>query len=343
MKKHEIGGEFLIEHNDTVYNQYIDIVNFYGKNHILLDSGRSALKLIAKNIERKTIYLPNYICESVIQPFKLYGFEIYFYNINQDFQPQLNTIDLNKKIGAFLHMGYFGFDTNNNLNDIIKKLKKTGTIIIEDITHTILSKNKLDFKSDYYIASLRKWIGIYDGAVLITDSEIKELKLPNNNELLKLRKVADKQKNDYLNNMTTSKKYLDVYMEAEKTLNGLNVYSISDESKLILATTDFSKIQMIRRNNYKTLRDKLANYNSLQLKKHTVPLSFPMLTEKRNSIRKELIKEQIFCPIHWPRPKDTGENILFDLEISIPIDQRYNLNDMTNILTKINKITGSDK
>ena len=63
MKKHEIGGEFLIEHNDTVYNQYIDIVNFYGKNHILLDSGRSALKLIAKNIERKTIYLPNYICE----------------------------------------------------------------------------------------------------------------------------------------------------------------------------------------------------------------------------------------------------------------------------------------
>ena len=137
-------------------------MDFYGKYYDLFDSGRSALRFLGSKIKHKVVLLPNYICDSVILPFKQLNYEIRFYDIDINLKPVVNKIH-SKDIGIFIHMGYFGFNTNKDLKKIIDFMRKSGVLIVEDITHSFLSKNKHNFLSDYYLVSLRKWFGIYDG------------------------------------------------------------------------------------------------------------------------------------------------------------------------------------
>ena len=71
-----------------------------------------------------------------------------------------------------------------------------------------------------------------------------------------------------------------------------------------------------------------------------VPVFFET-TEKRNAVRKSLIEEQIYCPIHWPKNKlvtpEMKVNDIFDKELSLICDQRYTECDMERILEVINK------
>ena len=70
-----------------------------------------------------------------------------------------------------------------------------------------------------------------------------------------------------------------------------------------------------------------------------VPLVFPVIaksSEIRDSVRKHLIDNDIYCPVHWPLPNNMG----FDCkaldyskrELSIVCDQRYDLVDMQRII-----------
>ena len=171
----EIGGEFWLT---KVPNKYIDSspewINEWG-NHILTSSGRGAIMLMLKHVKdrvtSKIALLPAYICESVIMPFIREGYNCYFYDINYDLKPNIESIkcNLKMKIGIFLHMGYFGFSTNDNLYTIISDLKSSGTIIVEDVTHTLFSKFERYPENDYYVASvarLRKWAGLPSGGFI---------------------------------------------------------------------------------------------------------------------------------------------------------------------------------
>jgi hypothetical protein len=51
-----------------------------------------------------------------------------------------------------------------------------------------------------------------------------------------------------------------------------------------------------------------------------------------------LIREQIYCPIHWPKSPyhgDCGE--LYDRELSLICDQRYDLTDMARMVGVIQR------
>lgn len=59
-----------------------------------------------------------------------------------------------KNLGLFLHMEYFGFDTNSNLTSVLQELKKQSTIIVEDVTHTLFSNINRFTENDYYVGSI---------------------------------------------------------------------------------------------------------------------------------------------------------------------------------------------
>lgn len=70
---------------------------------------------------------------------------------------------------------------------------------------------------------------------------------------------------------------------------------------------------------------------------------FPVyIPEIRDSIRKELIENRIYCPVHWPAPvqldvaaREKSENI-YNQIMSIPCDQRYKEQDMKRLVDIIN-------
>ncbi len=67
------------------------------------------------------------------------------------------------------------------------------------------------------------------------------------------------------------------------------------------------------------------------------PLFIPIMVDNRNIIRRALFSENIFVPIHWPNEDASlqGNNELYEVELSLICDQRYDQGDMERILRGI--------
>src|SRR5699024_210390 len=101
-----------------------------------LMNGRGAINHLLNElkISNRTVYLPSYLCESVIQPFEEHNYSVYFYDINDDLTIDIESISFEKSVGIFFVLSYFGFNTHENFREIRGKFNKS-TVIIEDTTH----------------------------------------------------------------------------------------------------------------------------------------------------------------------------------------------------------------
>jgi len=129
-REFKIGGEFEID------PQIFEDINFesYKNDQFLFSNGRSALMAIMKfaaSMNSSVIYIPYYICESVVFACQKSGFKIEFYELTSEFSfpiEKINEIEINATI---LTVNYFGF-----INDakIIKQIKaiRPDVITISD-------------------------------------------------------------------------------------------------------------------------------------------------------------------------------------------------------------------
>ena len=117
-------------------------------------------------------------------------------------------------------------------------------------------------------------------------------------------------------------------------------------SYAIYKTEDLLAMRHKRRENAQYLHDNLKDVKFIcELTENAVPLFVPIFFEtpkQRTAVRKKLIKAQIYCPIHWPKPTlipaDFEANKIYDTELSLICDQRYDLTDMERMVTLINSI-----
>ena len=80
-------------------------LNFLKKNYIY-PNGRCALFFILKKIKKKvkTIYVPSYLCESILQPIRTLNMNYKFYEVKNDFRFQLPK----ENNSAIIFLNYFG-------------------------------------------------------------------------------------------------------------------------------------------------------------------------------------------------------------------------------------------
>ena len=116
-------------------------------------------------------------------------------------------------------------------------------------------------------------------------------------------------------------------------------------SYALYKSEDISDMRRKRRENAKYIHDHLNLTFLNQLTDKAVPLFVPVFfetTEQRNAVRKKLIEAQIYCPIHWPKPAlipaDFEANKIYDTELSLICDQRYDLTDMERMVTLVTSI-----
>lgn len=74
----EIGGFFELELSNN---------SEYHKNALRLNTGRNCIEYILKTNKYKKIFLPYYICYSVLEVINKLGIDVEFYNINYNFEP----------------------------------------------------------------------------------------------------------------------------------------------------------------------------------------------------------------------------------------------------------------
>lgn len=323
----EIGGEFWeipISKNEN---------NIFPNNTQWYLSGRNALCSIIEQIgDKHTVAIPSWCCDSMIEPFINAGYEVHFYPVIWDGQvKQKITLDCD----VLLELDYFGYSTNS-----AKNYNYNG-VIIRDLTHSILSGAPK--KADYYFGSLRKWCGFPTGGFAwANDGTELKVDKTTNGEYIHLRKIAMEQKNEYIHGKRGDKQFLQLFKQAEELLsaNDTPASGISDINKA--KQLDVKTIKNQRRSNAEVL---ISSLNELvmfpQVNSTDCPLFVPIIVPngKRDELHKYLIEKNIYCPIHWPITKfhnlDKRESYIYENEISLICDQRYNKQDMIRIVDTI--------
>lgn len=335
----EIGSEFEWS--------YINRLEWlpHGEDTIFTFSGRTAIETALKNIKcKRTALVPSYCCESMLIPFRDLNVKLDFFEVkNKDdgIQIIIDKENLMKQDVLFL-CNYFGFRIDFP-DDLIKTFQDRGGVVIEDITHSLLSKKLWYTDSDYWVASLRKWGDLLDGGYCNSRKRklyFKPLHKPKNSFIEK-KIQAMKLKRLYLEGNKVDKNiYQSMFAECNSFLaKNYQDTLMTEVSYFLINQWNTLDIRTKRINNakilYAGLRD-LENIEPLFLEERMdCPLFVPVIIKRkyRDTIRKKLIENQIYCPVHWPKPAVECTLELYDIELSLVCDQRYERKDMNRILS----------
>lgn len=354
----EIGSNFwLTEFQDQQKtNNKFEIFGLTQKNQtIYTSSGRGAFSLILDHIKplSKRVLLPLYYCESVELPLVCRNYEIFFYEINNDLTT--NNVSLLEQIekyrpGLVYFISYFGFDTLEGTRKYYPYIRNKNSIIIEDITHLLFSRVEKS-GADYYLASLRKWLAIPDGGIAISAKERIDLKKTSIQKVMVEMNLNGMQlKHQYVQNPVPELKerFRKLFAGSEELLNkDCGFYNMSSTSRNLLSEMNFNGLCNSRRENYLFLNDNLKSISWLKPVFHSlpgemVPIFYPIYVKnKRDDFQKYLASKDIYTTVHWPVPQSCKDSLTHNTEyiynfiLSIPCDQRYNLDDMERIISEI--------
>lgn len=302
-------------------------------------SGRSALQSIIKElVDCKSVSLPSWCCDSMIKPFIDAGMTVSFYPVYWN-KELIQEVDTNSDV--ILLMEYFGYD-----NPVSVSASFSG-IVIRDVTHSVFSNSFED--ADYYFGSLRKWCGIWTGGFAwANDGHPLSVSNLSSKDYVELREKAMHEKAKYIADTKTytanhDKRYLNLFSEAETILDNVGEEAAIERDIYMALHLDVETMKTKRRSNAAILMEAFKDWLLFpELKYNDCPLFVPILIPegKRNELKQYLINNKIYCPVHWPLSSyhdiEDCERFVYDNELSLVCDQRYDKNDMVRIVEAIN-------
>ncbi len=329
MMRNEIGSEYwdipLSDHQNNVFP--------YHTQWYL--SGRSALKAIIRDLKNcRTVALPSWCCDSVIKPFVDAGIKVYFYSVWYD---GALLQDMRFDCDALLVMDYFGYTTTK------QELLNYNGIVIRDLTHSLFSSTYDD--ADYLFGSLRKWCGVWTGGfVWSKDGHTLPMEQIEDNGYTNIREHAMKMKKEYIYGDNLGKEYLEEFNKAEELLEDIGMLPASERDKKLACLINVEYIKEKRRANASVLQEAFPEWLFFsRLDFSDCPLFVPVFipNNQRDGLRRYLIDQSIYCPVHWPLSKYhnllSKEREIYENELSLVCDQRYNVEDMTRMVNEIKR------
>lgn len=342
-----MGGEFEIDFN-AIQGLHGKLPNEFSRGQFY-SSGRAALYHIldfSKQLGKNKILLPDFVCESIVEIVNFIEIPFEFYSVNTDLSVNAASVKKNYKPGCqVLIINYFGgVDIQSEINKI-KYIDSRASIIIDNAQALFSMFDSYDV--DFMFTSFRKQLPVPDGALVISKYDgLNECNTENSFAQFKLAGGLLKNFRKY--NSVTDFLYLDLFNKGENLITENINANITDITIHILSKLDFSSIRNKRIENATFLMEGLLELgvNSiLNFKKGQVPLFVPVILKNRDIILNELMDNKIYCPVHWPRCKETASinQKLYDEELSLVIDQRYNKNDVSKILIVLARILNNEK
>ena len=331
--KYEI-GKYSNEEGFSTYEKL--------NNALCLRSGRDALKMIAREYDKTKVFLPALSCESMILPFEMFGHEVIFYKLNDDYTIDIgylkNELENIKDISLFLYMDYFGIECTADANLIYLKEKYPKLVFIEDRTHNIIWNRKRSFEPEYIMASIRKWINIPDGGLLWSNHAFKNKKIISDSEFALEKAKAQGMRWEYfrIGDEEIKSEYRKIFSEVSNILDkDTKVCRMSKYSFNKICRADWKMIREQRMNNSRRLISylKKANAKLIQDSVGISDLYVPFLVDNRNEIQNILSKMGIFNTIIWPLSDKQRKTCSVSEKtemymLAAPCDQRYVEEDM---------------
>ena len=343
--------EYGIEHPGILLpDGYFASFEKYGREITFLRNGREALLYASCNCKpgkEAIILCPAYSCWSMTAPFEFSGWTVVYYRLNDDLtidEDYLKMLLRGCKADAILTMNFYGSASTNAAIAIVKEFNEKITII-EDFSHCTFCLDLIfNEKVDYYVSSIRKSIGVCDGAVILC-------KKPTNKAYIgsaapdfgQLRLGAQQQKGRYAFTKSSDDKdvFLSELRRGEEMIDKLDgVHPISEVSQKQIESINGAEIAFARRENMKhlweLLNGRVKMIPGLERSFGGAPFALPILVNNRDSVQKKLAQKGVYAPVLWPA-SDQARKVcevsafVADHMLSIPIDQRYNYDDIEDI------------
>lgn len=303
-----------------------------GLNEYMTDSGRSSLRLILSSLKDRTFLIPDFLCKSVIDVFNDLEIDYNFYGIRDNLSIAYNTIET-AVFDVLYIINYFGV-----MNFDYNRLKK-GQFLIEDNVFLPIFEKPEQVKNWIGYNSYRKISPLADGSLIKSTIKLSaDLVKQNTSSFAQLKYKAKNIKHGFIQNGSFSEnEYLSLYREAEVILDSQKeIFEISRQS--IFRLMDFLidlPDEYKKRNENKAVLDQYLEKFAIRMNSE-YPSYYVLKVDDRDALKKSLMKENIFLPVHWPPPCQI-EKPLFNTILSIPLDSRYNEKDLINVATKIHE------
>jgi len=309
---------------------YLEFERFYGKEYhdglFRFDSVRSALMFVVERRGYRKLYLPLYLCGCIMELLAAYSIKYDFYAIDEQFHPVFDK-KLNEDECLFL-VNYFGQFSNDEIQEYHCRYHN----LFVDSTQAFFQKPAPGVDTAY---SCRKYFGVSDGAYLSMDTRASSEyeRLPVDDATEKMRYIMGRFE-------TSGNRYYSAFAENEKINRGQPVKRMSRLIQNILKGIDYQRVIDTRRQNMRYLAETLNEKNQLHIKHDAGLFFYPLLVENGNALKRKLIERKIYVPTLWPnvledtRP-DTWEHYCADNIVFLPVDQRYDREDMEYMVRQV--------
>ena len=312
-----IGGYFELElHRGREYHQ----------DAIRLNTGRNAFEYILRAKKYKKVFLPYYTCDVMLEPINKLKLKYEFYHIDETFRPVFDfaTIAYDE---VFVYTNYFG------ICDIqaLEVTSKCANLVIDN-SQSFFSQSLPNVDTFY---SPRKFFGVPDGGYLYTNKKL-EMNIETDNSSNRFSHLIGRIENG------TEESY-PKFKENEQNLCKQSIKKMSRITQRLLQSINYMQIADIRKVNFQYLNDNLGKRNliHLDIKSEAVPMVYPFRSDNE-AIRTKLANDKIYVGAYWPNVLswcDEGKlEYGFPKTIMpLPIDQRYDINQLSRIIEAIEK------
>lgn len=307
-----IGGYFELEVSSRSNS-------FLHDDAILLNTARNCFEYILKANNARHVYMPRFTCDVMLEPLNKLDIPYTFYSINKNLEIISNP-ELDK--GEYLlYTNYFGIKDqySHEMSELY------GNNLILDCSQAYYFE---PLKTGHTIYSPRKFFGLPDGGCLYTSKTLSgELPIDSSADRMShLLKRLDQG---------AEAGYADFKLNDAKLI-GQPIMQMSNLTRRLLASIDFTRAQKIRKENFRFLHESLNDINGYRHEyDDSTPMIYPLLVDQVD-LRQKLIDEKIFVAKYWPNVLEWSheedlEYTLANQLLPLPIDQRYDINDMKKI------------
>lgn len=327
-----MGGVFGLE--SDLGPEGHSVPRFITGPHYKLANARGGLRLLLKALKPQALWMPRFICDSMIEVVGGLETSLQLYSLDDQFNPAFAPDWLNqvRPGDLFLMVDFFGYVPSQSMADVARS---TGAIVVEDAAHALLSATAGTL-GDYVLWSPRKYAGLADGGVL------QSTRLPLPVETLAAideswwRDAYEACERRATFDAGGPRDFLAVHQQAEAA-HPLEPTRMSEHSASRLGRVDWQGIASRRLENHARLDERLQHLRALpDPADGCVPYGYTVRLANRDEVRAHLFRADIFPSVLWPadspvRASDSQTKALGEELMTIPTDQRYTSADMDRV------------
>ncbi len=342
----------------------LEIINFAFARGALLTAIQS-LNQKYNNGVSTIVWLPAYICDTVVILLKENKIRYKYYKVNSDLEPELNSIKVSTERGMdiVILVNYFGFSMITN--EFKSFVQDSNMLLIYDYAHSVsyaLDGKVNQLECDAAIFGYRKILPLPNGAGLYLNN--CELSLPDvvsKNEPI-YRSPIKMLAQRVLSFLGIWEPNLGIVNKFGEPRHHENYYifdylkDMSLSSKKILNAIDIKSVSDARRNNYKYLHGELSLLKEIQVPRTMalnslldVPWVFFFYYNRADDLiiflRKEGIPASYFPELHPEVIEDRDffiESNILKRSLTLPVHQDLTKSDLDHIVSSVKGYIAQD-